>query len=899
MSSSTGLRSRLSTRAGSSSSVSSASAAASSPLIRTASLPKRSKESGVAGRARPPSLAPPPLVNGGGAPVGGGVVPGPAALELGQFAPAPVPYSPCFPPPSMPPYAPYYQPTAPPPALQQSAVDIEATVRRLMAEGQARDRDRDRADAASTAACAAGGFAQALPGAAGDDDGAPTPPAPAPPQPPPTATAVRAAAVERSLWVLSLNARALTEEKLVVRRALDELTRAGRRPDVICLQETWGTEASERRFALEGYRMFAFSRRPRRAVAGRRSRDVRGARRPELPVGRFFDFVGGAVDRARAAGAVAIVAGDFNVAGLESTDPAWPRAPGRLGSAVAELPRCALDRRPRPHGRQRRRLLARGGRDAAVGDRASEIDYVVVDAGRGVDVVSCATDGDDDGPLVDMYGGGSYTTDHRAIHTRLRVRVLEARREVAVPGGACAGARRTTRRGRYAAELESRLRATETARRRAADVDAALGLVLDAIQGPRTRSSASLRAGAVAAPVVLVVDARGRRLEATRLAEARRLHGIIQTEILGRAARATHEWDAVRAAGGSVVRDAAGVAARLSEWTAEMHAERRDDPRYSESEYARLEREHADWERFERDRECDESLRSAPRRARWESFELDADAGTSRRRTDEVRGYGGRFSFVHSPAREELRLTGRVSPAAPPDLAVSIPIGTEGRYLGVVLAHDGSWSKHVRAAATEMRRQVASATGALATVGSMKRAHLLTAHVSYARSVVAWSAAAWGKVPVEASTAVRQAETEAFRFALGAASTGVSHVAMATLLGEVTAGVRLLRPARSALDHAAAAARCPFRRAVDAAVRAAPAAAAFSCVAAALDACQTLGLQPPSAGDDRASGARGAPPSGGLAELRDDLARAFASTFGEFFVAHASEIAALPPRRST
>ena len=47
--------------------------------------------------------------------------------------------------------------------------------------------------------------------------------------------------------------------------------------------------------------------------------------------------------------------------------------------------------------------------------------------------------------------------------------------------------------------------------------------------------------------------------------------------------------------------------------------------------------------------------------------------------------------------------------------------------------------------------------------------------------------------------------------------------------------------------------------------------------------------------------ASGAPPlpRGGLAELRDDLARAFASTFGEFFVAHASEIAALPPRRST
>ncbi|EGB06345.1 hypothetical protein AURANDRAFT_65743 [Aureococcus anophagefferens] len=396
---------------------------------------------------RPPSLAPPPLVNGGGAPVGGGVVPGPAALELGQFAPAPVPYSPCFPPPSMPPYAPYYQPTAPPPALQQSAVDIEATVRRLMAEGQARDRDRDRADAAVNGGLRAqrGGFVRkrcrscgprgsgartGTQGAAGDDDGAPTPPAPAPPQPPPTATAVRAAAVERSLWVLSLNVRALTEEKLlVVRRALDELTRAGRRPDVICLQETWGTEASERRFALEGYRMFAFSRggRGARSPGGGLATYVRSELRActlekgesgvvvelpdavpavhianvyrseradrELPVGaRFFDFVGGAVDRARAAGAVAIVAGDFNVAGLESTDPAWPRAPGRLGSAVAELPRMRawIDDRGLT-------VVSGAGCSPAEavtrrsGDRASEIDYVVVDAGRGVDVAKIST----------------------------------------------------------------------------------------------------------------------------------------------------------------------------------------------------------------------------------------------------------------------------------------------------------------------------------------------------------------------------------------------------------------------------------------------------------------------------------------------------------------------------
>ncbi|EGB02264.1 hypothetical protein AURANDRAFT_69040, partial [Aureococcus anophagefferens] len=96
---------------------------------------------------RPPSLAPPPLVNGGGAPVGGGVVPGPAAPALGQFALAPGPYSPFCPPSSMPPYAPLYQP----PTTLQPAMDteaVEAMVRRLIAEGRTRDLDRDRADAA-------------------------------------------------------------------------------------------------------------------------------------------------------------------------------------------------------------------------------------------------------------------------------------------------------------------------------------------------------------------------------------------------------------------------------------------------------------------------------------------------------------------------------------------------------------------------------------------------------------------------------------------------------------------------------------------------------------------------------------------------------------------------------
>ncbi|KAH8072315.1 ribonuclease H protein [Aureococcus anophagefferens] len=686
------------------------------------------------------------------------------------------------------------------------------------------------------------------------------------------------------------------------------------------------------------------------------------------------------------------------------------------------------------------------------GDHASEIDYVVVDAGRGVDVVSCATDGGDDGPLVDMYGGGPYTTDHRAIHTRLRVRVLETRRRPLFPAA---------RPGSH---------------------------------------------------------------------EARRLHGIIQTEILGRAARgATHEWDAVRAADGSVVRDAAGVAARLSEWTAELHAERRNDPRYSESEYARLEREHADWERFERDRECGASLRYSALRARWESFERGADAGVvfgpaewsaylaSCVRWSEVAAAIAASSSATSPSPADgicppalkcggmplelalaavfdvamrtgavpaswrtgyvrwlfkkgdeldpscfrgivltsllglggaaLRLValfensvrvgtaggGFTSPVAretgvpegfvlaPSSLPSRSPVlaaleatgrgvALGGAWLGALL-HDVAPRAVVRelqalaaalglvlalpAAATEMRRQVASATGALATVGSMKRAHLLTAH----------------------------AETGAFRFALGAASTG-SHVAMATLLGEVTADVRLLRSGTVSADHAAAAAArssrrarattAPVARAVGRAAReyAERQAAGVSDLAlfravrpsrewrrtwileqraratggdravailggtpSRADAARPVGgpgrgrpgycdlcglyvrgtaadmahvcLECPAsrmarltwmlparvvrgAEDATPPGPRGGGalvarrsgagalvvlrrrlrrlpgrvgrprrPRGGLAELRDDLARAFASTFGEFFVAHASEIAALPPRRST
>ena len=45
--------------------------------------------------------------------------------------------------------------------------------------------------------------------------------------------------------------------------------------------------------------------------------------------------------------------------------------------------------------------------------------------------------------------------------------------------------------------------------------------------------------------------------------------------------------------------------------------------------------------------------------------------------------------------------------------------------------------------------------------------------------------------------------------------------------------------------------------------------------------------------------AAGAPglAAGALAALRDDLARAFASTFGEFFARHAADIATLPPQR--
>ncbi|KAH8050937.1 ribonuclease H protein [Aureococcus anophagefferens] len=557
---------------------------------------------------RPPSLAPPPLVNGGGAPVGGGVVPGPAALELGQFAPAPVPYSPFFPPPSMPACAPYYQPSAPP-AVQQPAVDIEATVRRLMAEGQTRDLDRDRADAAvngglraaaaqafegctgrcwrrragSAAARAGGdggggggeglrrsgagiggraagrgprgsGARTGAQGAAGGDDDAPPPPAPAPPQPPPTATAVRAAA-GRSLWVLSLNVRALTEAP-VLRRALGELARAGRRPDIVCLQETWGTEASEHRFALEGDRLFAFSR---------------GGRGTRSPGGGLATFVR---DDLRA---YALQRGESGVV-VELSDvvPAV-HIVGRSERADRSF-RSARFFDPAPAARPEA-VTRRSG------PNASEIDYVVVDAGRGVDVVACATDGDDDGPLVDMYGGGSYTTDHRAIHTRLRVRVLEARREAAVPRRRVRwGSADDATRARYAAELESRLRATEAARRRAADVDAALGLVLDAIQGPRTRSSASPRGrrgrrSHAADAALAAAAAQYAEVKAAAIAEAahelllgqdpgsheaRRLHGIIQTEILGRAARGDPRWSAYLASAVRQFEVAAAIAASSS-----------------------------------------------------------------------------------------------------------------------------------------------------------------------------------------------------------------------------------------------------------------------------------------------------------------------------------------------
>ena len=115
--------------------------------------------------------------------------------------------------------------------------------------------------------------------------------------------------------------------------------------------------------------------------------------------------------RARAAAAVATVtpAGD-GTRGIEHTDPAWPRAPGRLGSATTELSRMHawIDDRGLT-------VVSGAGCSPAEavtrrsGDHASEIDYVVVDAGRGVDVVSCATDGDDGGPLVAPRVAGSRT----------------------------------------------------------------------------------------------------------------------------------------------------------------------------------------------------------------------------------------------------------------------------------------------------------------------------------------------------------------------------------------------------------------------------------------------------------------------------------------------------------
>ena len=95
------------------------------------------------------------------------------------------------------------------------------------------------------------------------------------------------------------------------------------------------------------------------------------------------------------------------------------------------------------------------------------------------------------------------------------------------------------------------------------------------------------------------------------------------------------------------------------------------------------------------------------------------------------------------------------------------------------------------------------------------------------------------------------AQASALRYALGPAARGVGHLALALLLDELPFRVLLLKiRARAALAHARAAARCPRRRALDAAVRDETGATAFSCVAAAHAACRELGLVSPSAGDD-------------------------------------------------
>ncbi|KAH8050936.1 hypothetical protein JL721_11285 [Aureococcus anophagefferens] len=257
----------------------------------------------------------------------------------------------------------------------------------------------------------------------------------------------------------------------------------------------------------------------------------------------------------------------------------------------------------------------------------------------------------------------------------------------------------------------------------------------------------------------------------------------------------------------------------------------------------------------------------------------------------EVRDYGGRFSFVHSPAREEFRLTGRVS-AAPPDLTVIIPIGTEGRYLGVVRA------RRLVVQARPGGRHGDAAPGRVGD-GRARDGRLDEARAPAHRSSAA-----------RAMTAAVARGRRAARECAERQAAGVSDLAL----------FRAVRPSREwrrtwILEQRAAGDRresalvailggtcrlAPQTRLVrveDAYGRQGREAAARwwrGARAPALSSCSDVGFAAFLA-------ASGAPPlpRGGLAELRDDLARAFASTFGEFFVAHASEITALPPRRST
>ncbi|KAH8060847.1 ribonuclease H protein [Aureococcus anophagefferens] len=760
---------------------------------------------------RPPSLAPPPLVNGGGAPVGGGVVPGPAAPALGQFALALGPYSPFCPPSSMPPRAPL-------PAADDAAARHGHRGRRGHAAGGGDGGARDGRGARSTP---------------------------------------------------SLNVRALGAEKLVVvRRALDELARAGRRPDVVCLQETWGTEASERRFALEGYRLFAFSRggRGTRSPGGGLATFVRSELRAytlekgesgvvvelsdavpavhianvyrseradrELPVGaRFFDFVGGAVDRARR------------------------RSRGRRpGSHEAR----------RLHGIIQTEILGRAAR-----------------ATHEWDAVRAA-----DGSVVRTRGrrarGSEWTAELHA----------ERRNDP-----------------RYLSPMERRLascvRWSEVAAAIAASSSATSPSPADGICPPALKCGGmplelalaavfdvAMRTGAVPASwrtgYVRWLFKKGDELDPSCF------RGIVLTSLVGKvfervlfarlrrwalAVGAVPDLQAVPC--GSVVEHLA----TLNEVLAARRAAR--EPTWVMTV---------------------DIVKAYPACARGGALGLVLAlpvGPTGEPKTfvfvlgpgaaGEVRDYGGRFSFVHSPAREEFRLTGRVSPAAPPDLTVIIPIGTEGRYLARGACGGRVFLRRGRARRVPDPRAPAAERG---DDRGQWRAAVGRAAREYAERQAA------GVSDLALFRAVRPSREWRRTWILEQRASGDRReTALVAILGgtcRLAPQTRLVRWAARGRGRPGYCDLCGLY------VRGTAADMAHVCLECPASRMARLDLDAPRrawfASVEDAYGRQGreaAARCGGLAELRDDLARAFASTFGEFFVAHASEIAALPPRRST